>query len=311
MERSFSRIMNEDSESRLMSQASHSPGDWWKDRAVCAILANLFQKHIVGLHVFSTQNGKRKDFIYTGFLLDFNGYHLWVTAGHVIGELETLLADDRFAIHGAEWCDGYPTPGAESIRVEISDLHRCRIEKGHIDVGLIWLRPNIVALLDANEGIQFVTPQIWTGNASSRPEGYFLVGVPDQFQETTVLGVAPNEVRTATRFPIVCLPVERIAPCDKNLGDEFWGYEDAFYGRVVDSEVQGLGEIDSIEGMSGGPLLSIERGKEGSLRYRLYAIQSCWKRSERIIRGTPIEFLDSELRRAFGNTDNDCNSGDV
>ena len=87
---------------------------------------------------------------------------------------------------------------------------------------------------------------------------------------------------------MTCIPLIKIE-YDQCKGEgEFWSDPDAFYGKIVpfsgDSEVPPI----NIKGMSGGPLLSIERKPDKGFLYRLYGIQRSWESRQRIIRAESI-----------------------
>ena len=97
---------------------------------------------------------------------------------------------------------------------------------------------------------------------------------------------------------ITCIPVTKIEYDQIKSDGTFWSDPDAFYGRITpfagDSEIPPI----DIRGMSGGPLLSIERKPDKGLLYRLYAIQRSWESRQRIVRVESmfkvLEIIESE-----------------
>jgi hypothetical protein len=65
------------------------------------------------------------------------------------------------------------------------------------------------------------------------------------------------------------------------------------YKRFVGQIIPEL-PIDSIEGMSGGPIFGF-RYKDSELRYWIVALQSSWYQSSRVIFGCPLPTLASLL----------------
>ena len=77
----------------------------------------------------------------------------------------------------------------------------------------------------------------------------------------------------------------------------FWSAEDCFYAEIELPKLRGLA-LENIEGMSGGPLLTVERTEAGQIKYRLAAVQSSWLPERRIIR---TEFILKVLRMLQGD----------
>jgi len=83
---------------------------------------------------------------------------------------------------------------------------------------------------------------------------------------------------------LVSIPVMRIKPRDSSAGN-FWDDPHAFYGNLLPFTDDIGGQPRDIEGMSGGPIISIEKDPTSGIRYRLFAIQRSWLPQERKIRG--------------------------
>jgi len=267
----------------------------WRSPAVCTTLANLWQKHMLGLHVVSRQAGKPFNYLYTGFLLRVEPLHYWITAGHVVDEIA------RLDVRSARWADGYGFGVADSIPVDFPSLPKFSFDREGIDVGIVKLPENTADLLKANPGIAFLDRRGWYGNDNANPFGYYLVGVPDEHHHRVIDGPNHGMMYADIKYPIATLPVERLDP--ETETDEFFASKEAFYGRLLEVELPGLGKVVSICGMSGGPILSLENASEGHFKYRLFAIQSAWRKESRILRATTIEVLDEifaprEIRNA-------------
>ena len=79
-----------------------------------------------------------------------------------------------------------------------------------------------------------------------------------------------------------------IAPPGSLADIEKWSDEEAFYGKILPYTDFPEFEVEEVKGMSGGPILSVERDPDGRIRYRLVGIIQSWYRSESIIRAEPI-----------------------
>jgi hypothetical protein len=82
------------------------------------------------------------------------------------------------------------------------------------------------------------------------------------------------------------MPVERIERREPVCKGDFWDHPTSFYGRIID-QADG-DDLARIEGMSGGPLFSIERTPEGRMKFRLFGVQSSWLPEKRIIRAESL-----------------------
>ena len=256
----------------------------WRSPAICTTLANLWHKHVLGLHVVSRQAGKPFNYLYTGFLLRVEAIHFWITAGHVVDAIA------RLDVRSARWVDGYGFGVADSIPVDFPSLPQFSLDREGIDVGIVELPENTADLLKANPQITFLDRRGWYRNDNANPFGYYLVGVPDEHHHKAIVGPNHGMMYADIKYPIATLPVERLDPETNN--DELCASKEALYGRVLEVEVPGLGNVRSICGMSGGPILSLEDASQGHFKYRLFAIQSAWRKESRILRATPIEVLD-------------------
>ena len=56
-------------------------------------------------------------------------------------------------------------------------------------------------------------------------------------------------------------------------------------------------KVENIEGMSGGPILSIERTEDYKIAIRFVGIQSSWKPTSGIVRAEPIDEIASVLSK--------------
>ncbi|MGB6065009.1 MAG: hypothetical protein WBG50_09380 [Desulfomonilaceae bacterium] len=83
------------------------------------------------------------------------------------------------------------------------------------------------------------------------------------------------------------LPVQRIV--GHPIEDGFWSDSEAFYGQVLPFIDGGGFQPETIVGMSGGPLFSIERDKHDQFHYFLFGLQSSWLWKSRVICVEPIQ----------------------
>lgn len=275
-----------------------APDDWWQREAVCLQLRDWFEHHIVGLHVGYLCDDTPQDRVFTGFLLKHRGLAFWITAAHVIERINQLIDDPRLTIDHAGWMDRCPSPGAGPIPASLPDLLMGVLERDGIDLGFVVLNPLLEAAFDANPRVEFVDARIWLGHDAARPEGYYVLGYPKEW--TLPMGKfksANGEMRRKIRMGVACLPVtpieDRGAAANPPLESPFWGSEFCMYAQLQPYSDTKRHLVENIDGMSGGPVLSIERSADGQLKYRLFGIQSAWQRGARIVKATRVGVLDA------------------
>ncbi|MCJ7543357.1 MAG: hypothetical protein MUP47_02135 [Phycisphaerae bacterium] len=276
------------------------PDDWWKDQRVAVQLSHCFADHVLGLGVGFTVDGKPAYDWLTGFLLQLGDLVFWVTAGHVIDRIQELLAHPRVKLHAASFNDDFPHPSASNVPVPLGDLAIYRDKA--VDFGAVFLRPGYATPLLANSSIKPLTPEIWHAHEKAKPDGYYLVGIPSQWCEVEEIARSDKGVLVVDRARLVCAPVERIDPEDCREGDGFWGDPKAFYGKVLYVWKSRAEKLDDIAGMSGGPILSIERTQQSRLKYRLFGVQSVWLPGRRILRAEPISRVVDIIKSWFSPT---------
>ncbi|MCI0399682.1 MAG: hypothetical protein L0332_10950 [Chloroflexi bacterium] len=278
--------------SKSSIRLSDLPDDWWRRLSTCQTLANWFGRYLVGLFFSVSLGGQPQYGVYTGFLLYHRQALLWITAGHVIDEIRGILSSPNVNITMMHWLDGYEFFGAESIPVHNRDLRMYSASSSGIDFGTIAItgldRENMIR----NERLQIMTEQGWRNLHRARPEGYYIVGYPHEWGEYRQDARSGNQIMHSFRANLACLPVSRIDYREPTRSDdEFWSDPEAFYGQILSFADGTEYQPDDIRGMSGGPLLSVERDPSNEIRYRLFGIQRSWLRDSRLIRAEPIQHI--------------------
>jgi hypothetical protein len=265
------------------------PGDWWRSLEACEKLARWFRGHLLGLWIrFGNQSGIEPEF-YTGFLLDYKGVLLWITAGHIIDRIKEILSNQSVEISGIRWVDQCSAPGADSIPIGRTLCCYSATEIG-IDFGAIKIQGLEADNIRACDETTPLTEEVWIGLDRAHPEGFYMLGYPKEGFEVTE-GVDPSgQVWGVVEANLAFLPVERIEGEDRHqlVGEtRWWDRPSSFYGRICSYTDPEVGQPQDINWMSGAPVFSVEREPEG-IRYRLVGIQSSWVKSARQIRAEPI-----------------------
>ena len=277
----------EDENQKLLANL---PSDWWRQLSTCQILADWFSHHLLGLFLSYREKGEEQSchVIATGFLLHHKEILLWVTAGHVVDKLREILSDQNNDIRRMRWLDGCEIPGAESVVVHNRDLAMFSACDQGMDFGVVALTGFDEANIINGGRVMVMTDQIWKNLHLAQPEGYYIIGYPQEWLEIRQERLNDKQVRGSATANLAFVPVERVEPPTDGQPASFWDDPEAFYGQILPFADNSTAQPDNIIGMSGGPVLSIERDSTGNLRYRLFGIQSRWLEQSRRVRAEPI-----------------------
>jgi len=265
------------------------PNDWWRQLSTCKILVDWFRCHLVGLFFSIQTEDHRQHVVFTGFLLYYKQILLWITAGHVIDKTREILSDRKTNVKVMRWLDCSQIPGAESIPVHNRNLQMFSATQNGIDFGAVAITGLDAENMLRNRRVEPITEQIWKDIHLAKPEGYYVIGYPEIWQDHKVELLPDNRVLHSFGATVACLPVSRIKYQGSSRANrEFWNAPEAFYGQILPFVEGPEYQPESIVGMSGGPLFSVERDPLERIRYRLFGIQRSWDRDERLIRAEPI-----------------------
>jgi hypothetical protein len=150
------------------------------------------------------------------------------------------------------------------------------------DFGLIILNDLTRRNLEANKIVP-LTEEVWD-LSPDKPEAFMLIGIPSELARPS---------SPVTSLVSVILPIDQAVERRAELRETL---TDRWYGRVRLPE-QGVSDID---GMSGGPIFSLQRGPNGETQYWLHAVQSAWHRPSRAVAACPTrcmgQLIDAAIR---------------
>ena len=101
------------------------------------------------------------------------------------------------------------------------------------------------------------------------------------------------------------MPLRRLERESPEISQDFWKGPNFLYGELLNRGYPSPDVLGSIKGMSGGPVVSIERGSDGELRYYLVAVQSAWLPESRIVRATAFQVLLEGIDDAKSQSENE------
>ena len=235
---------------------------------------SIFARHNISIscHYIDPQTAKEKVGVISGFLLSIRGLPFFVTAGHVLENIEQALKA-KVRIWGWSIADYLSEDAAHNNSIpfeyDISNTSWLHDKDRGIDCGFMRFGTNIVDLMHKNK-INFISEAGWKDNLPDIFDAYYLFGMPEELVEL----LAPsgsiafnayllNVVETAS------IPEKLIKPIPR------------FYGKI--SNVPTESTPERIEGMSGGPVFAIKFNDDETFNYWVIAVQSGWDSKERVI----------------------------
>ena len=253
---------------------------------------NLVLRHCVNITVFDRTEGKTAHenrgvgrlLIISGFVISVDGKWFLITAGHCLRNIEASREAGQ-NYHSWELDDG-TRPNAQAalpIPFDYDNIPKFAIvdKESGVDYAAFYLRPYYQNLLVAN-GIQ-PFPDPWRKDITGDFTAYILLGVPNETIEAKI-----TDDGIYQRCRPTAIGLTRI---DQPTGVLIRG--DWFYAKLPDAN--GEYYVDSIEGMSGGPIIGFGKGNDDRPCYWVLALQSSWDRSKREIRACPIAIFAKEI----------------
>jgi len=250
-------------------------------------IVKYFGRHFVQLYCTESPIiGKSKQppgaFAASGFVISVHGEWFWISAGHVIHEINERMETRRMTT-----CRFVDTWGENRVSRVTIPVEYSEIQKGVIDGfdGLdcvaVPLPDLYVQLLLAN-GIVPIDEEAWRKVGDiSKFEGGLLMGLPFELASHTL-----NEGIIESLQTLVLIGIRFVAQPPSEEGEK------KIFPRIFAAIPSK--EPSSIKGMSGGPVLGLRRTPDG-LRYWIVGIQSGWYESERIISVSPLKFIGEFL----------------
>ncbi len=191
-----------------------------------------------------------------------------MTAGHILRNIEKAV---RYGIGGSWFLDDTGGAGSHEIHIPFDYLNAGKFwfDVNGVDYALIHLRPYYRALLEAN-GVAALDEKAWRQGIPEAFDHIFLFGIPDE--TLSIKGKILNK-------GYVLSHLELLQDCPPELKKPF----PRMCAKVSKTE-----NLNSIIGMSGGPIFGFKGGKDGRLRYWVIALQSEWLPLSRVTAACPI-----------------------
>jgi hypothetical protein len=263
--------------------------DWWRQPQVMHALGLLMERHLVSLEVIiKTERGFQRA-LYSGFLYEHRGFLFWITAGHCLDEIGEIRQHPKVEVVVARWHDkGSNIKAADAVPITLSSLGFVTAGAHGYDVGAVLPSLNAQMLFRAGGRAIPFTPESWIGANATQRQGYYILGYPDEARDDIRVETDDAHFLNFMAKAVSLATALDLPPDHFTEPPEFWGKTDSLYGRIELTDEHGIEVLEKIEGMSGGPVVSVDR-EQGGVRYRLVGIQSSWLRQSRIVRVEKFE----------------------
>jgi hypothetical protein len=234
--------------------------------------------------------GEAQGFCASGTFCRYRGNFSLLTAGHVLDEIDAILANRQAESLGCYLMDahGLDAEFRQPIPFVYEDAPKGRIyhERDGIDFGVILLSDYYLAMLQKNNVVPTLLDE-WTAQEKIEWEWYLMLGLP---ASDTKVVMSPDK-KAVTEFHIK--PTIITLKRRKRLPR---GSKPTSYRRFI-GQINKKAPIDDIKGMSGGPIYGFKQTPEGLL-YNAIAVQSSWLKSRKVTFGCPVPVIGRILDEA-------------
>jgi hypothetical protein len=258
-------------------------------------LVNYLSRHLVCLGINwaplgpgGRPSGPARFAAYPGFVVDFHGHWLLITAGHNLGEqIDDNVAAGNIRIVTSSLADFFG-PGAKVFRptpIDYENTPRFSIDDRDfgLDVGVMYLRPLLRQGLEAN-GIAPIEEANWVSQGRVDIQAFGVLGFPSRCVESYRRTGEFGEESVGT-VQATFISVKRL----EAMPDGMQGSDLPYFVGQVNPNV----DMGWLPGMSGGPIFGLHATPSGELRYWVVAVQSRMDRQRRVVLGCPVPvFMD-------------------
>ena len=257
-------------------------------------LLQFFCRHLVSLcFTFQKLDDKNRTIseiifdAFPGVIINIRGIFHFLTAGHILQDLDDALRKEKVIIHSSVLADTFG-PGATSPQpIPFDFLNEPKFyidnEEDGLDFGLIMLRPYYVRLLEKH-GIIAIFEKNWIYQDRLEFHRYAMLGLPEEFISAIQSGSDQN-LQTLGSVSPTLISLQKPAVQPENI-------KKTKYSRFV-GQLNSDIPLKSIAGMSGGPIFGFNLNPP--VRYWIVAIQSRWLKTRGITFGCPLPVLANLL----------------
>lgn len=261
-------------------------------------------RHLVSLscnHFVTKDRSDPRYFMVSGFLVSMNDMWYLATAAHVLEQIDQLLAEHQERTYAFHIVDFFDPESKHKMSVPFdypSSLRfRTDYEASGADFGLIYISPFYQRQMEANPHTP-IDERNWRIEMDFEPVVHLLIGIPNEGLTPIREVVVGRDSINYQRFEVVGLRVKQVHEPPEGLRKidypTFW------------AELSETPNLNSIEGMSGCPILAFGKNKDGEVKYGVAAVLSGWyyERMPRIIYATDFKALMQAAEVYFDQLEN-------
>lgn len=259
-------------------------------------IVDAFGNHLVGIALryrFVSENKSEPPRLatYSSTVITFEGAYYLLTAGHVIQRIDEFYENPEVVVEGCSLVDnfGFSAKHNHVVPFPWRAADRFAHDKDGLDIGLILLSPLFVSNLLAN-GINPAEEENWRHQHTVTFDGHFLLGLPAELSPQRTFGGGAT-------FQPVGAPVVKLDDLPADIFEEEQKLELAhpqFYAKLREDVA-----LESIVGMSGGPIIGVRVEPGNMVRYWIVAVQSRWYPQHRIIAAGPVPYFAAKIAEDF------------
>jgi hypothetical protein len=253
----------------------------YNDQSVNPDITNFFIKHVVAVAIRLEIGSTNQEPFITATVLQASNRWFLLTSAHWFDDIERLI-NSGYKISSIRLVDSLSNQAEFKMAIpfSVSNFHPIMLDSydDEIDIAIIPLSPLYIDLLKRND-IQALDESMWKE-------------LPSQFDACWMFGL-PAEIQISDNSHYSLTP----------LGLQVFLDEDCFrvpkgkkYPRLF-GKVETRGIIQSLGGMSGGPILIYSNNK-----YWLIALQTRWNQDSRVIEAIPIKYLGGAINKYYENS---------
>ncbi len=249
-------------------------------------------RHLVclnGTYVELDAQGKAKSkeklFSFSGFIMSFRGRWCLVTAGHVLDEeLDENIRNKRIQLRCCGIADYFGLDAKVPLPtiIDYENTPKLYIDDQELglDFGVMPLRDLYQANLAAN-GILPIAEENWVRQEDVEFEAFGILGFPDELKPEPGTRMGDHGQEIVGHVHAILIPIQR-------LPDETMEAEGRQFPWFVGKVLLPPDRLQSVVGMSGGPIFGFRRVPGEGLSYWVVAMQSWWNKETRVIYGCPV-----------------------
>ena len=237
-------------------------------------------RHVVPVFLVFEKNGREEAAVFTSVVVSIRGMWMLLTAGHCIRDVQENISNG-WSVKRARLIDSMSNAATHHNAIPFDWEAGAGVALSNDDTndyGLVFLDDNSRRLLAAN-GVQPVDETAWDK------------GIPDDATLYAVAGVSRPRSSVTPDVAALRAVIVPIVPLPERLSAHFPESEaPSWYAEVM------APSIETLAGLSGGPVFVMRLEPSGELRYWLHAIQSA-----QASRFPEVPYIAAMLTRPLGH----------